>query len=256
MLTLKLVLVPAFLALITFAGKRWGPSVAGWLAGLPVVTGPILFLLALERGTDFTSLAATASLSAVFASVSFSVTYARACIRFRCLPSLFFGLCAWLAAAMVLSVIPSSAFWALMIALFTLITASRAFPVVSVQPHSRVTRAYEIAFRMVSGAILTVLVTTFASSVGAVWSGLLAVFPILAIVLAVFSHSTQGPAFSASLLRGMITGLYSFVAFCFTLSIMLKHASLAVSFVSSIAITVFVQVATKKFGKFKVTIVK
>ena len=73
MLALKLLLVPSFLLLVTLAGKRWGPSVAGWLAGLPVVAGPIMFVLAVEHGELFTAHAATAALSAVFASVTFSL---------------------------------------------------------------------------------------------------------------------------------------------------------------------------------------
>ena len=50
LLALKLLLVPALLAAISMAGKRWGPGVAGWLAGFPSLTGPILFFLAIERG--------------------------------------------------------------------------------------------------------------------------------------------------------------------------------------------------------------
>lgn len=251
MLTIKLFLVPAFLALITFAGKRWGANVAGWLAGLPVVTGPILFILALENDASFAAAAATASLSAVFASVSFSITYAHACIRFRCLPSLFCGLFAWLVAALILSFIPSSILSALAIALSTLVAASHAFPKISRQVGSNSIRASEIVFRMIAGAILTLLVTTFSSSLGASWSGLLAVFPILAIVLAAFSHKTQGAAFAVSLLRGMVTGLYSFVAFCLTLSVTLVHVSLALSFISSITAAIIVQVATKNVMKSK-----
>lgn len=251
MLTIKLLLVPAFLALITFAGKRWGANVAGWLAGLPVVTGPILFILALENGASFTAAAAAASLSAVFASVSFSITYAHACMRFRCLPSLFCGLLAWLVAALILSFIPSSILSALVIALSTLFAASHAFPKISRQASSNSIRASEIVFRMIAGAILTVLVTTSSSSLGASWSGLLAVFPILAIVLAAFSHKTQGAAFAVSLLRGMVTGLYSFVAFCLTLSVTLVHVSLALSFISSITAAIIVQVATKNVMKSK-----
>jgi hypothetical protein len=44
MLALKLLLVPMFLALVSMAGKRWGPAIAGWLAGFPIVAGPILWL--------------------------------------------------------------------------------------------------------------------------------------------------------------------------------------------------------------------
>lgn len=52
MLLLKLFLVPDFLLLLSLGGKRCRPSVANWLAGLPVVTGPInaqLFIPFLKR---------------------------------------------------------------------------------------------------------------------------------------------------------------------------------------------------------------
>ncbi|QAY92927.1 hypothetical protein CUN63_24935, partial [Pseudomonas sp. ACM7] len=67
MLLLKLLVIPGFLLLISLAGKRWGPSVAGWLSGLPVVVGPILFFLAIEQGQVFAAQSATAALSAMFA---------------------------------------------------------------------------------------------------------------------------------------------------------------------------------------------
>jgi hypothetical protein len=63
-LFLKLFLVPACLLAISLAGRRWGPGVAGWLAGMPVVVGPILLFLALDHGVAFTARAANASLSA------------------------------------------------------------------------------------------------------------------------------------------------------------------------------------------------
>jgi hypothetical protein len=49
MLALKLTLVPLFLLTVSMSGKWWGPSIAGWLAGLPVVAGPILYLLVLSQ---------------------------------------------------------------------------------------------------------------------------------------------------------------------------------------------------------------
>ena len=44
---LKLILVPALIAGVTLAGRRWGPAVAGWLSAFPVVAGPILLVMAL-----------------------------------------------------------------------------------------------------------------------------------------------------------------------------------------------------------------
>jgi hypothetical protein len=67
---------------------------------------------------------------------------------------------------------------------------------------------------MIAGAALTLVVTMLASTVGERWSGLLAVFPVLGSVMAVFSQQTRGPAFTAALLRATATGMYSFSAFC------------------------------------------
>ena len=83
MLILKLLLIPGFLLLISLAGKRWGPSVAGWLSGLPVVVGPILFFLAIEQGPQFAAQSAVAALSAMFAMIAFCIKIGRASCRER-----------------------------------------------------------------------------------------------------------------------------------------------------------------------------
>ncbi|MEK1843646.1 MAG: hypothetical protein AAAB17_19390, partial [Pseudomonas sp.] len=62
-----------------------------------------------------------------------------------------------------------------------------------------------------------------ASTVGERWSGLLAVFPVLGSVMAVFSQQTRGPAFTAALLRATATGMYSFAAFCLVLALALPQ---------------------------------
>ncbi|MDS1024806.1 hypothetical protein RCF29_12255, partial [Burkholderia pseudomallei] len=108
MLALKLTLVPLFLLLVSIAGRRWGPSIAGWLAGLPVVAGPILFLVAVERGPAFGAHAALLSLSAIAASEAFSFAYAWTCRRHRRPLALAAGLAAWAAAASALARLPAT----------------------------------------------------------------------------------------------------------------------------------------------------
>jgi hypothetical protein len=243
---LKLLLAPAFLLLVSLAGKRWGPSVAGWLAGLPVVAGPILFFLAVEHGESFASNAATAALSAVFASVAFSVAYSHAAQRMSWVPSLLVALPAWAAAAYVLSLLPSNPNLSLLVSLFTLFAAPRLFPATHSRSSVHVVSTTELVYRMFAGAILTVAVTIGAGRLGSTWSGVFAVFPVLGIVLAVFSHRTEGSAFVAALLRAMATGLYSFTAFCFTLSFALPHLGESRAFIIAAAITIIVQVSTKR----------
>lgn len=75
-LILKLLLAPSLIALVTLAGRRWGPGVAGWLSAFPIVSGPILLAIALGQGGDFAAVAAANTLLAVLAILAFSVAYA------------------------------------------------------------------------------------------------------------------------------------------------------------------------------------
>ena len=67
LVALKITLVPLLIGAITLAGRRWGPSVAGWLSGLPVVAGPIMYFIAIENGAGFASNALVGMLLGVFA---------------------------------------------------------------------------------------------------------------------------------------------------------------------------------------------
>lgn len=245
MLALKLLLVPAFLLLISLAGRRWGPAVAGWLAGLPVLTGPILFLLALENGPAFTAAAATVSLAAVFGAVAFIVTYARVCARRPPAPSLLAGLLVWACAALLLTRLPLSNFVSLGIALLALVIAPKLFPRIAAPILNTTLPKWELPLRMLAGAAITLTVTSLAQAIGPAWSGMFAVFPVITIVLSVFSHRASGPAFTAILLRAMIWGLYALASFCFALAMLLPQQGVTVSFLAAIAIAIAVQWALK-----------
>lgn len=78
MLTIKLFLVPAFIALIAVSGRLWGPAVAGLLSGFPIIAGPIVWFIYLENGFDFAQGAAIATVGGIVALSSFCFAYERA----------------------------------------------------------------------------------------------------------------------------------------------------------------------------------
>ncbi|MGB5830173.1 MAG: hypothetical protein WBH22_27465 [Pseudomonas mandelii] len=237
MLMLKLLVIPGFLLLISLAGKRGGPSVAGWLSGLPVVVGPILFFLAIEQGQVFAAQSATAALSAMSAMIAFCVTYAQVAQRAGWPWALTISLLVWSAVAVVLSLIPPSLMFSVIAAATALLAAPYLFP--SVQPivTGPAPKSDRLLLRMMAGALLTLAVTLLASTVGEGWSGLLAVFPVLGSVMAVFSQQTRGPAFTAALLRATATGMYSFAAFCLVLALALPDMGMS-AFVLGVAVSV------------------
>ncbi len=237
MLMLKLLVIPGFLLLISLAGKRWGPSVAGWLSGLPVVVGPILFFLAIEQGEVFAAQSATAALSAMFAMIAFCVTYAQVAQRTGWPWALMISLLVWAAVALVLSLIPASLVFSVIAAASALLAAPFLFPKVQPIVSDPAPKSDKLLLRMLAGALLTLAVTLLASTVGERWSGLLAVFPVLGSVMAVFSQQSRGPAFTAALLRATATGMYSFAAFCLILALTLPQLGLT-AFALGVAVSV------------------
>ncbi|HET9959345.1 MAG TPA: hypothetical protein VFQ61_32870, partial [Polyangiaceae bacterium] len=61
-LALKLFTVPLLILLVSLAGQKFGPRLAGVLTGLPVIAGPIAWLLGLEHGVEFAARAAVGTL--------------------------------------------------------------------------------------------------------------------------------------------------------------------------------------------------
>lgn len=246
LLALKLALVPAFLAALTVAGRVWGPSVAGWLAGLPVVAGPIVLLLALERGSAFAAQASAASIAAIAASEAFNFTYAWTSRRFAWPLALIAGMAGWVGVAMGLTRLPGGLAWAVAAGCVAVAVSQSGLPRVTGHVPAARLGLGDLALRMFAGALLTLAVTTLSASMGATWSGLLSVFPLLGIVLAVSAQRAHGADFVALLTRGMVIGRGSFAAFFAVTATMLPHNSVWLSFVCASVVSVFVQGATKR----------
>lgn len=251
MLALKLALVPAFLVSLALAARVWGPAVAGWLAGLPVVAGPIVLLLVLERGPVFGARACAASVAAIAASEAFNFAYAWTCRRpgweTRWPLALAAGLAAWLVVAALLVHLPGGAAWALGAAGVAVTVSQTWLPrAQGTVPAARITRT-DLVLRMAMGAALTLAVTQLSASLGAAWSGVLSVFPLLGSVLAVSAQRAHGADFVARLMRGMVVGRASFAAFFIVAAALLPHAGTLPAFGCAALVSVLVQGMTKRW---------
>ncbi|NRR31421.1 hypothetical protein HSX11_14685 [Oxalobacteraceae bacterium] len=247
LVVLKLFLVPLLIYAVTMAGRRWGPSAAGWLLALPVVAGSILLAMSIEQGAAFGAEAAAATLLAVIASLAFNLCYAWAAERFGAAGSLC---CAVLAnllavAALRLLVLPLSV--ALAVVVLALLLAPSLFPEVA-QPAAPGNRRgmSDLPWRMLAGTLLVLGVSYGASRMGPRLSGLFAMFPVVSIVLVGFSHRVQGRVFAVTMLRGMVYGYFSFASFCFVLARLLPDQPLATAFLAALACAMLVQLAVRR----------
>ena len=246
-LALKLTLVPAFIAAITLAGRRWGPAVAGWLSAFPVVSAPILFFIAIEQGATFAATAAVGTLSAVPAILAFGISYAWAALRYSWRISLIAGFAAYALAVTSLSFCRPSLSMAIPAVMAALLIAPRLYPSSARRIPQASMPPRDLAWRMLAGALLVLLVTHYSARLGPQLSGVFAMFPVMASVLVVFSHRHAGAAFAIQLLRGMVLGYYGFAGFCLVLALALPVMSLGPGFLAALACALMLQFISRFF---------
>jgi len=219
--TLKLFLVPAMVAAVTLASRRWGPAVGGLLAGLPLVAGPTLFFFALEQGEPFAAQAAGATLVGLIAVAAFCLAYAWLSVAVSWVVALPVSWLVFGAVSIPLNLFSWPPLVALVVAAGSFALARWLLPSVGAAPPPLIPPLWDLPLRMGAAAALVLSVTYVATRVGPTVSGALTPIPsVLAIVVA-FVHAQQGRAGVIHFLRGFLPAIWTFAVFCFILQAVL-----------------------------------
>jgi hypothetical protein len=102
--------------------------------------------------------------------------------------------------------------------------------------------------RAAAAVLMIVTITALADRLGPRLSGLLTPFPIIATVLAVFTHAQDGGAAAARMMRAFTGGLFAFAMFFFTLGVTLGSYGTATAFSLALVMTLFTQSVTFVVG--------
>ena len=245
-LFLRMLLTPALIALVSLAGRRWGPAASGLLVGLPLTSGPVLLILALQSGTVFAKDAARGIIFGTISVALFCLAYGWAALRWRWPLALLISWLVFLAATALLQMLtlPLALAFALCVAVMALSLA--------ILPHASESTAaplppppWDIPARMVVAAAFVLLLTGAAPQLGPHLTGLLAPFPIFGTVLTVFTHAQAGRAAALRLLRGLLVGLLSFASFFLVAGMLIVPAGIAPAFAAAIVTTILIQGASQ-----------
>jgi len=270
LLILKLTLTPALIAVASLIGRRWGPTVSGWLVGLPFTSGPIAYILAVSHGSAFAASAAVGTLASVLSEAAFGLAMAWLSLRRGWVLALLSGCVAFFAVTfglqqlpLAIAVIFPTALLALAVALGLMPTSAPSAPWVVARlrlwatpaaipastahaPASAVTPSgalpwWDLPARMAIATLFVILLTGASSGLGAQLTGLLAPFPIYVSILAVFAYRQDGPQAAVGTLHGLLLGLFSFIAFFLVVALLLTQLGVLATFGLAIVIALAIQ---------------
>ncbi|HTQ69713.1 MAG TPA: hypothetical protein VMI13_13575 [Solirubrobacteraceae bacterium] len=231
LIAVKVLLAPSFVVAASLAARRFGARVGGVVAGLPVVAGPILLAYALAHGRGFAASAATGTLLGLVSLIAFVVVYAHLAHRLFWGASMVAGWLVFIGLTALFSGVHIAVQVALPLALVALTAALVFLPRAPALPPSPPSHpSWDLPLRAGCALALVLSLTAVAGWLGPQLSGLLAPFPIIATVLAVFTHVQRGTGELVRLLRGMVSGFVAFALFFFTLAVTLRHLPTGAAF--------------------------
>jgi hypothetical protein len=281
LLLLKLALSPAVMTIATLAGRRFGPAAGGWLTGLPLTAAPVAVIVTVQHGPRFAAGVAAGFLTGVAGQAAFAVGYTRLWGRERSWRrALCAGTAAFAATGAVLTAGRVPTQWLCLCAMAALASAlwlapeaaapETASPETAPPPSGQAARAKaeggagaaagqgacaidggagtapprDLPLRALLAGGVMLAVTTAASSLGPAVSGVVATFPLMSTLLAVFAHRREGPPAAAAVYRGLLVGLFSVTGFSAALALLLPRVPAPLAFEVALIATLAIQAAS------------
>lgn len=209
----KVAVPPVLVALMSLAARRWGATIGGLIMGLPWMTGPVLFFLALDKGSEFAVRAAIGVELGAVCIVAYVLGYwaiARSLLWFAALPA---GAVAFVAMAFATKGLEPT-LWqatagaiAALLATYALLPTPRATAVVARLPWWDIPARMAVTF----GLVATILFS--ADRFGGQLSGIVSSFPVILTVVGSFTHAQNGYDGLLRVLKGLSLSLIGFCLF-------------------------------------------
>ena len=221
LLLLKLFLAPFFVALLSYIQRRWGDGIGGRLLGLPLTTGPFVFIIYVQEGAPFAARAAHGVLIGQVALIAFSWVYASSALRMSWGRALTTGTYACLAMGALLTSFEIHLYILLPLLITSWLLAMRFWPTYTTSPRASEIPRWELPARLLVTVILILILTGMASVLGPRLAGALSTYPVIISVLGAFNQRRHGPNSTVATLHGLIKSLPITISIMTVLSVVL-----------------------------------
>lgn len=207
LLLLRIFLAPAIVASVSLIQRRWGDHIGGRLIGLPITTGPFIFIIYIQEGAQFAGKAAHGVLVGQIALIVFTWVYTVSASRMSWAPALATGTIACLlTGAFVTSFeIPLYILLPLLVGIWLI--AWTYWPAYSHERFEGTTPQWELPVRLLVTVALILTLTGAASVLGPRVAGALSTYPVIISVLGAFNQRRYGPNSTVATLHGLMRSI-------------------------------------------------
>lgn len=212
-LVVKISVPPVLVALMSLAARRWGPTFGGLIMGLPWMTGPVLFFLGYDKGTEFLVAAALGAELAVWGIGAYILCFALASTITGWPLSLAAAVGGYGAVGLLTQGLEIPLWLAAAVAALVLLAVNRLLPRPLTAAFPGRLPRWDIPARMVATFALVALIMVTTDMLGPQRSGLIASYPVILTVIGVFTLRLWGRDALLRLLRGISLSLLAFVGF-------------------------------------------
>ncbi|HNN13559.1 MAG TPA: hypothetical protein PKL78_08375 [Anaerolineales bacterium] len=241
-LALKLILAPIIIGSASLAGRRWGPAISGWIVGLPLTSGPVIFFLAISHDIPFAANAIRGTLSGGFSLIAFCLVHAWLATKFDWGITTLGSLTVFAILTTTLQDLTLPLPLLFILVLFTILAGALLMPKQKSDKVSASTLSrWDIPARILVGTSFILFVTGIAPIIGPKLTGLLTTFPLFASILAIFSQRQQGADGAIHVLRGLVYGLFAFAGFYLVLGLLIERIGLGGAFGLAILSALLIQ---------------
>jgi hypothetical protein len=242
-LLLKLILTPSLIGMVSLVGRRWGPGASGRLIGLPLTSGPVALFLALAHGTAFGADTAKGIMLGLISVSLFCVVYGQLVLHAGWPVTLLGSLVAFSIGTAVLRLVDVPLLLGYPLVIVALAMSLRLLPRRAIRrgPPVALPPRWDIPARLALATTFVLLLTGLATALGPRLSGLLAPLPIFAGIMAVFTQRINGPVPVIGLLRGVLTGAFSFATFFLIVAGLIEPAGTALAFLAATVAALLLQ---------------
>lgn len=247
LLAFKLILAPLLIAGATLVGRRWGHGVSGWIAALPLTSGPISLIFAMQYGTSFAAQAAVGTLAGLASVSAFCFVYCHLARRLHWALCVAFAVSAFFLSTAILNTFSLTLLPVYIGVVLVLTLALKFIPFNKITFEPVTPSKWDLPARMMTAVIFILVITVAAEGLGPQLSGLITPFPIFALILSVFAHIQRGPDAAVQLLRGILTGLYAFATFFLVVGALVAILPLPATYLLAVVVALGVNLLTLRF---------